>query len=153
MKSSLITSTFLPLHSKTIQWFLLHTQCHNNKPLVTFGHSWLEMAPCEGQKHFIFLTTVAADKIHWCWRSNFSTNFQLAVNNTILLNMDLWPCKAFLITYGVAEGWVGWPWGLDIQVPDGLGPRFHIVDLSLDLVVPGQHVADRNHWSHLQNRN
>ena len=41
---------------KTIQWFLLHTRCHF-QPLVTFGHSWLEMAPRESQKPFHFLHT------------------------------------------------------------------------------------------------
>ena len=41
---------------KTIQWFLLLTRCHF-QPLVTFGHSWLEMAPRERQKPFHFLHT------------------------------------------------------------------------------------------------
>ena len=41
---------------KTIQWFLPLTRCHF-QPLVTFGHSWLEMAPREGQKPFHFLHT------------------------------------------------------------------------------------------------
>ena len=39
----------------TIQWFLLLTWCHFH-PLVSFGHSWLEMATCEGQKPFHFIT-------------------------------------------------------------------------------------------------
>ena len=41
---------------KTIHWFLLLTRCHF-QPLVTFGHSWLEMAPRERQKPFHFLHT------------------------------------------------------------------------------------------------
>ena len=41
---------------KTIQWFLLHIRCHF-QPLVTFGYSWLEMAPHERQKPFHFLHT------------------------------------------------------------------------------------------------
>ncbi len=41
---------------KTIQWFLPLTRCHF-QPLVTFGHSWLEMAPRERQKPFHFLNT------------------------------------------------------------------------------------------------
>ena len=41
---------------KTIQWFLLLTRCHF-QPLVTFGPSWLQMAPGERQKPFHFLHT------------------------------------------------------------------------------------------------
>ena len=41
---------------KTIQWFLLLTRCHF-QPLMTFGHSWLEMALRERQKPFHFLHT------------------------------------------------------------------------------------------------
>ena len=40
----------------TIQWFLPLIRCHF-QPLVTFGHSWLEMAPRESQKPFHFLNT------------------------------------------------------------------------------------------------
>ena len=39
-----------------MQWFLLNTRYHF-QPLVTFGHSWLEMAPHERQKPFHFLHT------------------------------------------------------------------------------------------------
>ena len=48
-------------HSLTIQWFLLLTRCHI-QPLVTLGHSWLEIAPRERQKPFLFLTPVTVNK-------------------------------------------------------------------------------------------
>ena len=47
---------------KTIQWFLLLTQCHF-QPLVTFSHSWLEMAPGERQKPYHFLHTSEGKQI------------------------------------------------------------------------------------------
>ena len=80
---------------QTIQWFLLLTWCHF-QPLVTFGHSLLEMAPRERQKPFHFINT-SVDKQILISSRHFKAN-PLCNPNPGFFRLWLWGTKVtFLI--------------------------------------------------------
>ena len=69
---------------KTIQWFLLLTRCHF-QPLVTFVHSWLEMATRERQKPFHSLHTSDGKQI-----INSCNQFLIAIQVFIFRSGHFW---------------------------------------------------------------
>ena len=72
---------------KTIQWFLLLTRCHF-QPLVTFGHSWLEMTPRESQKPFHFLNSSVDKQILICTSSTSFYHFNLFYLSKTSLSLE-----------------------------------------------------------------
>ena len=82
---------------KTIQCFLLLTWCHS-QPLVTFGHSRLEMAPRERHKSFHFLHTSDGKQI--------LISLQKAWFYNRVQKMGLW--SGTLQVYGYNFNWRGW---------------------------------------------
>ena len=68
--------------NEAILWFLLLTWCHF-QPLMTFSHSWLEMAPGEKQKPFHFLYTSDGKQILICLRHCCKENEMVFVSHEV----------------------------------------------------------------------